>query len=233
MQEQVVLITGATGALGGATARGFAQAGARLALTGRNAQALGALESSLNLAPERTLAHPADLGDAAQANALVGAILARWGRLDALINTTGGWRGGVSIAELTDAQWEAIMVMNLLTAFHISRAVLPPMVAQGSGRIVHIGSRSVEQARAGQAAYNVSKSGLVALTRSLAVEYGPAGIRANALLPGTIDTEANRRSRPDADTSGWTPPEALVRVMLLLCGPAGAAINGASIPFGD
>jgi NAD(P)-dependent dehydrogenase (short-subunit alcohol dehydrogenase family) len=231
MNDSVVLITGASGHLGARTAAAFARAGARLALTGRKAEALESTAQALALPAARVLARTADLRDPSQVQALVEAVVAAWGRLDCLLNLVGEWHGGIALADVTDAQWDGLLDTNLRTAFHTSRAVLPPMLTGGGGRIVHLAARAVEHPGARQVAYNVSKSGLVALTRSIAVDYGSQGIRANAILPGTIDTPDNRSARPGANRSGWVQPDALVAMMLLLCGPAGQAINGAAIPM--
>ncbi len=230
MQDKVVLITGASGGLGHATAPVFAHAGYRVALTGRNTEALEELAATLEGESDRTLVHAADLLDREQTGALVQSVIDAWGRIDGLLNLAGGWAGGVGLADVTQAQWDEMLHMNLITAIHITQAVLPQMLAAGDGRIVHIASMAVEDFRARQVAYNVSKSGLVALARSTAVEYGAQGIRSNVLLPGTIDTPRNRRTRPSQDRSNWVSPEALAEIMLMLCGPVGEEINGAAIP---
>lgn len=230
MQDKVILITGASGGLGGATAPILARAGMRLALTGRNTEALQELAATLELDADRSLVYAADLLHREQTRALVEAVMDTWGSIDCLLNLAGGWRGGIALTDITDAQWDDMLHRNLRTAIHITQAVLPHMLAAQNGRIVHIASQAVEDFRAGQAAYNVSKNGLVALARSTAVEYGAQGIRSNVLLPGTIDTPQNRRNRPNEDRSSWVPPEALGEIMLMLCGPVGDEINGAMIP---
>lgn len=115
--------------------------------------------------------------------------------------------------------------------FHVSRAVIPVMREQGSGRVISIGSRSAVEPIAGSGAYSVSKAALVALIRSIAVENRDYGINANIVLPGTMDTPANRKASPDADFSRWVPPHQVARVIVSLASEDYAAVNGAAIPI--
>ncbi|HET7321384.1 MAG TPA: SDR family oxidoreductase, partial [Longimicrobiaceae bacterium] len=108
---------------------------------------------------------------------------------------------------------------------------IPRMVEQeGGGTLLFVSSRSAREGRAGHVGYAVSKAGLLTLAEGIAEEYGAEGIRANAILPGTMDTEGNRQAMPDADRSGWVSPEEVARVLLFLASPAAAAVNGAAIP---
>ncbi|MFO7696627.1 MAG: SDR family oxidoreductase [Anaerolineae bacterium] len=145
MEEQVLLITGASGGLGESVVRAFAATGARLALVGRRQESLETLATRLALPPTGIICHAADLARPEQAQATVSAVLAEWGKVDCLLNLVGTWAGGVKLADLTDEQWHGMLDTNLHSAFHITRAVLPPMLAQGGGRIVHVGSRAVER----------------------------------------------------------------------------------------
>jgi len=230
LQDKVVLITGATGALGRVVTRTFAETGARLVLTGRQQQALAELAAELGLAAEKMLTFPADLAVIKEVGALVEAVAARWGGVDVLLNIAGGWRGGTRLAELAEEEWDATLAMNLRSAFLINRAVLPYMVSRGWGRIINIASRAAVEPAARQAAYNVSKAALVALTASIAAEYRRQGVAANAILPSIIDTPQNRAQTPDADFSRWVKPEALAALMLHLCSEEGGSLNGAAIP---
>jgi NAD(P)-dependent dehydrogenase (short-subunit alcohol dehydrogenase family) len=228
--DRVVLITGATGALGNAVARACAAAGARIALSTRTGAGLADLARDLTLAKERLLLHPADLSQEADAAALVKAIAARWGGVDILLNTAGGWGGRARVAELSLADWDAQLQTNPRTAFLICRAVLPYMLERGWGRIVNVASKAAVDPGARQAAYNVAKAGVVALTCSIAQDYRRTGITANVILPSIIDKPEARQSMPDADHSRWVKPEDIAETMLFLCSEAAAAISGASIP---
>ncbi len=231
MSEQVVLITGATGALGQSATRVFAQAGYRLALTGRDEKALAALADAVELPDGRVTIFTAELTAPDRAEALVQHTLSELERIDALLHIAGGWRGGVPLVEMTDADWDAMLDMNLRTAFNVSRAALPTMIERGYGRVVYVGSRAVEHPSKGQAHYNVSKTALVALARSIAADYGGLGIRCNVVMPATIDTPRNRQRASEAERSDWVQPDAIAQTMLLLCESAGAFINGAAIPM--
>lgn len=229
-QDRTILITGATGALGRVVARTLAATGARLALTARQQTELEALAGEIGLPSERALPRAADLAKAEDVKALMQAISARWGGVDVLLNIAGGWRGGARLAELAEEEWNATLDMNLRSAYLINRAVLPYMVQRGWGRIINIASKAAVEPGPRQAAYNVAKAGVVALTASIAAEYRRQGVAANVILPSIIDTPGNRAQMPDADFTRWVKPEELAALILFLCGEAGAALNGASIP---
>lgn len=227
---KVVLITGATGAVGSVISQAAAATGARLALTGRRMDALGKLGQQLGLPDERMILHRADLTKANDVRTLADTIAGRWEGVDVLLHIAGGWRGGMRLADVTEEDWDATMDMNLRSAFLINRAVLPHMAKRGWGRIVNVASRAAVSARPRQAAYNVSKAAIVALTASIAAEYCRQGIAANVILPSIIDTPNNRVQMPDADFSRWVKPEHLASIMLFLGSEAGGCFNGASIP---
>ena len=229
MKDKTILITGATGAVGRVVSAVMARTGARLVLSGRRQEALDELAGDLEVA--QVMAVAADLTKVDEAALLVSAASDQWGGVDILLNIAGGWRGGERIVDVTDESWDAILDLNLRSAFNINRAVLPYMVAQGWGRIVNMGSRAAEEPRPRQAGYNVSKAGVVALTASIAAEYRRQGVAANVILPSIIETPANRSDMPDADHSRWVAPEQIAELMLFLCSDAGAALNGASIPI--
>ncbi len=132
---------------------------------------------------------------------------------------------------MSEADFHETMQMNLLSALHVCRAVLPYMVGRGWGRIVNIGSRAAVSAGARQAAYNIAKAGVVALTASIAADYARQGIVANVILPSIIDSPANRSEMPTADYSRWVKPEEIAAALLYLASDEAAALNGASIPL--
>ena len=229
--DRVVMITGATGALGEHVAEAVAATGARLALTARHADALQALADRLGLDPAHTLLHAADLAREDDVAALMAAVAARWGGVDVLLNLAGGWTGGARVAEVTLADWQAGLEMNLLSALLIDRAVLPYMAANKWGRIVNMASKAAEDPGPRQVAYNVAKAGVVALTRSIAAEYRRSGVAANVVLPSIIDTPANRSQTPDADFSRWVTPQQIAELLLFLMSEAAGSLNGAAIPL--
>jgi NAD(P)-dependent dehydrogenase (short-subunit alcohol dehydrogenase family) len=120
--------------------------------------------------------------------------------------------------------------MNVNSAFYMLRAVLPHMRKAGSGRIIAIGSRAAEDPGPKVGAYSASKAALVSLIRTVALENKDASITANVILPGTIDTPANRKDMPGADTSTWVQPASIASLIVWLAGDAGEDVTGASIP---
>ena len=231
LSDKVVLISGATGALGSAVTREFAQTDARLVLTARSEQKLERLIAKAGLTAERTFTMAADVTQPHGVRELVDAAVAHFGRVDVLLNTTGGWAGGTPVAETSVEEWDHMLGLNLRSAFLLSRAVLPLMLEAGWGRIVHVSSRTAVAPRAKRAAYAVSKMGLITLTEVIAAEVKGSGVTANVILPSVIDTPANRASMPKADPSKWVPPERIAATMRFLCSDAATSINGARIPI--
>jgi NAD(P)-dependent dehydrogenase (short-subunit alcohol dehydrogenase family) len=228
---KVVLITGATGAVGKAVSAHMAAAGYRLVLTARSHEPLIALSSQVRMDKDRVMTHPADITDSDSVHQLLKAI-EEWGNgVDILVNTAGGWKGGKPLEEVTDADWDATLRLNLQTAFFINRAVIPHMVQRKWGRIINIASKAAVSPGPRQAAYNVSKAAVIALTQSISVEYRRKGIAANVILPSIIDTPTNRKQMPDADYSRWVTPGQLAELILFLCTEEGGSLNGASIPM--
>lgn len=157
-------------------------------------------------------------------------IIAHFERIDVLAHLVGGFAGGKTIADTDDATFQRMFDVNLNSAFHILRAVIPHMRKAGSGRIIAIGSRAAEDPGASVGAYSASKAALVSLIRTVALENKDAGITANVLLPGTMDTPANRKDMPGADTSQWVQPASVASLIVWLAGDAGKDMTGAAIP---
>jgi NAD(P)-dependent dehydrogenase (short-subunit alcohol dehydrogenase family) len=229
--DRVVLISGASGVLGSAVTREFAQAQARLALIGMSEEKLERLIAETGLPIERVFTVAADVTQGDGVGDLVAAVMAHFGQLDVLLNTVGGWSGGKPVGETSLEEWDRMLALNLRSAFLLSRAVLPYMLEAGWGRIVHVSSKTAVEPRARQSAYAVSKMGLITLTEVIAVEVKGSGVTANVILPSIIDTPANREAMPKADPHKWVPPERIAGTMRFLCSDAAASINGARIPI--
>jgi NAD(P)-dependent dehydrogenase (short-subunit alcohol dehydrogenase family) len=148
-----------------------------------------------------------------------------------LVHLVGGFAGGKPVAETDDATLDRMLDLNLKSAFHIVRAVLPHMRQKRSGRILAIGSRAAIEPQAAIGVYSASKAALVSLIRTIAIENKDACISANVILPGTMDTPANRAGDPNADFSKWVEPAQVAALLLHLASDAGAQINGAVIPI--
>jgi len=222
-ENQIVLITGAQGGLGTYVTQAFLEAGAQVVGSSRK------IDDSAFPHP-RFAGIPADLTKPEDAAALAAAAVERFHRIDALIHVAGGFTGGRPIHETDDATWDGMMSLNLRAAFYILRAVIPHMRQQKGGRIVAIGSRAGVEPAGNIAAYAASKAALVSLLKTAALENRAAGITANVILPGTIDTAANRASDPGGDHSQWVSPQKLAALALFLASDDAAEITGAAIP---
>ena len=158
-------------------------------------------------------------------------MIEKFGKIDVLAHLVGGFAGGKTVAETEDVTFQRMFELNLNSAFHVVRAVVPHMRKTGSGRIIAIGSRAAENPGAGVGAYSASKAALVSLIRTVALENKDAGITANVILPGTIDTPANRQAMPGSDTSQWVQPTAIASLILWLASDAAKDVTGAAIPM--
>jgi NAD(P)-dependent dehydrogenase (short-subunit alcohol dehydrogenase family) len=228
---KVMLITGATGALGSAVARRFADTEARLVLSSRSLEELETLRDKLELSEERAFCVAGDVTQSEGADAVVEAAVAHFGALHGLINTVGSWFGGAPVHEISVVAWREALDINLNSAFMLSRAALPPMLEAGWGRVLHVSSRTAVSPRAEQVGYSVSKMGLIALTEVIAAEVEGSGITSNVIMLTILDTLANRKMMPDADTEDWVLPQDVAEMMHFLCTDAAASINGARIPI--
>ncbi len=232
IRKKVVLVTGATGGLGKAVVKRLLDAEAVVAAVYRTEEKLQGLVDFLG--GERTAlgGFRADLTREEEVNELVDAVLKHYGRIDALLNLTGGWRGGAEVAATSPDDWAYLLDLNLKTAFLCSRAVLPAMIKARSGRIVCVGARQAveKKNRVKNGAYSVAKAGVVMLTEVIAAETLKYGITANCILPGTIDSPDNRAHNPGADYANWTSAEAIAEVILFLISEESAVTSGAAIP---
>jgi NAD(P)-dependent dehydrogenase (short-subunit alcohol dehydrogenase family) len=162
---------------------------------------------------------------------MAGDVMTRFGRIDILAHAMGGFAGGKSVAETDDATLDAMLDLNYRSAFFIARAVLPHMRRQGGGRILAVASRQGVEPGAMVGAYSASKAALVALVRVIALENKDRDISANTVLPGTMDTPANRAADPQADPSQWVQPAQVAALLVHLASDAGAQVTGAAIPI--
>lgn len=222
-----VIVTGGTGALGRALVTLLLERGTKVVVAWRGADQWRSLQKAVGSgAPLHGF--QANLVDPQEARRFVDKAASTLQTLDGLALVAGGWAGGARFEE-TDDEWDRMLQGNLATVAHVARAALPHLLESG-GSVVTVGARAAQTGGAEMAAYAVAKSGVHALTRILAVENRDRRVRFNCVLPGTIDTPSNRKSMPDADTSAWTPPEAIARVMAFLLSSESAPITGALVP---
>ena len=222
MKGKVVLVTGADGGLGTYVTQAFLDAGATVVGTSRKIR-----PSDFESANFTALA--AEISTSAGAKSLVDQVVERFGKLDVVAHTVGGFAGGQSIADTDDATFQRMFDLNLNCVFYILRAAVP-LLRNTSGRVIAIGSRAALEPGAGVGAYSASKAAMLSLIRTVAVENKDAGLTANVILPGTMDTPANRKAIPNADISKWVQPASVARLVVWLAGEAGKDVNGAVIP---
>ena len=179
---RTALVTGASGGLGGAIARALHAQGATVALSGTRRDALETLAAELG---ERTFVVPCDLSDSAAVEALVPAAEAALGHLDILVNNAGVTRDNLFV-RMKDAEWDAVLAINLTAAFRLSRAALKGMMKRRHGRIVSITSVVGTIGNPGQGNYSAAKAGMIGMSKALAHEVASRGITANCIAPGFI-----------------------------------------------
>lgn len=223
MKGKVVLVTGANGGLGASVTQAFLDTGANVIGSSREIRQSEFSSSGFT-------AVSADIASAHGAHSLIDQVVSKFGRLDVLGHTVGGFAGGQSIADTSDQTFQQMFEMNLNATFYLLRAAIPALRASGSGRLIAIGSRAALEPGAGVGAYSASKAAMVSLIRTVAAENYDTGMTANVILPGTIDTPANRKAMPQADFSKWVKPATIASLMVWLAASAGKDVNGAVIP---
>ena len=231
---KVVLVAGGTGGLGRAVSLAFLREYATVVVTYRKQEELDALKIAAATNESRLEAYAVDVTDEAAVRQLVEKILAKHRRLDALVNTVGGYAGGTKLWDLETKVFDQMLALNLRAGYALSRAAVRAMLKQGNGSIVNVASKAAVDHASGAAAYAASKAAAVAMMDSLAADTTGCGVRVNTILPSIIDTEANRRAMPKADFAKWPKPEDIARVILFLCSDDARVIHGAAIPvYGD
>jgi len=229
-RQQVALVAGGTGGLGRAVSMAFLEQGARVIATYRRQQEFDALKAAVVADGSLLEGAQVDVTDETAVNLMVETAVARYGRIDALVNTVGGYAGGVKLWELDTRVLDQMLSLNLRSAYTLARVAVRVMLRQGSGAIVNVAAKAALDHGAGAAAYAASKAAAVAMMDSLAADLKGTGIRVNSVLPSIIDTEANRKAMPHADFSKWPKPEAIARVIVYLCSDAAGVIHGAAVP---
>jgi NAD(P)-dependent dehydrogenase (short-subunit alcohol dehydrogenase family) len=227
--DEVVLVTGANGALGDAVARQLARAGKRV--IGLERSKSGALE--LLAVDANLLRLRASTSDASALREALAKAEAELGAVTGAVLTAGAWRGGHEfVSREAEPDFQAVLDANLASVNVALRAVLPGMVDRARGSVVLIGSRAGVRPydAPGDAAYAASKAAVIALAQSVAAEVLRAGVRVNVVLPSTIDTPANREAMPGAEHARWVTTESLGGVIAFLLSEAARDISGAAIP---
>jgi NAD(P)-dependent dehydrogenase (short-subunit alcohol dehydrogenase family) len=191
LKGQVAIITGGSAGIGRATARLFAAEGAKVVIAARRSEKIGSVIGEIIKAGGECLAVPTDVSKRQQVEHLVRATLHRFGRIDILLNNAGVLPCPTPLAEMEEGEWDRVFNVNTKSIYWLVRSIWPVMVEQRRGVIVNTASVVAFRGTAGLAAYCASKSAIVMLTKSLALEGAPLGIRVNCVCPGFIDTPMN------------------------------------------
>jgi NAD(P)-dependent dehydrogenase (short-subunit alcohol dehydrogenase family) len=229
-ENQVILITGATGNLGRALVNALADSGAKLALFDYRIGQLSALYPDLDSQIRHLFVEGIDLSEQEAVRRGIDQVIDHFGRIDIVINAAGGYAGGDPVDQTSVELWDHMMDLNARSVFLVSRLVIPLMRNQGSGSIVNIAARPGIKGRKNAGAYSASKSAVLRLTESISAEVKQDGIRVNTIIPGTMDTPENRAAMPGANHSRWVEPAAVADAILFLASDKARGICGASIP---
>jgi NAD(P)-dependent dehydrogenase (short-subunit alcohol dehydrogenase family) len=230
LKDKIVIVTGAAGNLGQAVSRAFLNAQSRLVLVDRRSDRLPSLFPEWVDSADHILATGVDVMDVEAVQAMVADTVRRFGRIDVLANTVGGYLAGTPVHETSLESWDGSLDLNARTAFILSKAVVPAMLEQQSGRIIHVAARTGLEGSSRQLVHSVAKSAVIRLTETLSAELKRSGINVNCVLPATIDTPQNRAAMPKAKFDRWVQPEAIADVFTFLASDAARAITGAAIP---
>jgi NAD(P)-dependent dehydrogenase (short-subunit alcohol dehydrogenase family) len=224
------IITGGTGSLGRALVPRLLARDYQLGIAYLIPEEAEALEAQLQPDPDTVYLRRVDTSDAEAVATFVKDCAQRFGGIDAMVALVGGWAGGTDVEDTDDVRFERMLDLNLRSAFYSVRAALPFLRDNGAGRIITVGSRAAIDNPAGQAAFNVAKAGVVALTKSVANELRGTAITANALLPSVIDTPATREAMPYGDYVDWPTPDEIAAVIDFMLSDDAAVMNGATVP---
>jgi NAD(P)-dependent dehydrogenase (short-subunit alcohol dehydrogenase family) len=226
----VVVVAGGTGALGRAVARRFLQDGAVVLTLYRDQAQFDALRSSMSDSAGRLEGHRIDVTDLTAARSLLDDAVRRFGSVEALVNTVGGYASGLPVWQVDRASLDHMLSLNLFSLHSLCVAAVPHMLKAGRGAIVNVSSKAALTPSPDASAYAATKAAALAMMQSLAAELRGTGVRVNSVVPNIIDTDANRRAMPKADSSQWTDPADIAQTIRFLCSDDARAVHGAAIP---
>lgn len=238
--NQVILITGGTGALGSKVSESFLNFSPKaIIITFRSENEMQQLKAKImdrQNVEQKENCHTliefmkVDITHEDEVKALVSNILEKFGQIHVLANVVGGYFGGKSVSEVSEDEWDKMMSINLKSAFLVSKHVLSSMKIKQYGKIVHVSSTTGSKANGNDSAYASSKAGLIRLVESMAEEVSGLRININCVLPTILDTETNRAAMPTSNFSSWIPVEELAKVICFLCSEDSKIINGVALP---
>ena len=232
--RKIALITGGSRGIGAACVRAFAEDGYAVAFLYKNSgEKAEAIVQELRGAGRDVSAYRCDVADAAQVQAVIGDILRTYRRIDALVNCAGIAHIAL-FTDMTEAEWDHLFAVNVRSAFSVTKAVLPGMISRQQGAVVNVSSMWGEVGASCEVAYSAAKAALIGMSKALAKEVGPSGVRVNCVTPGVIDTDMNAQMTADdrASLAEETPlgrigaAEEVARSILFLCGEGAGFITG-------
>lgn len=241
LSGKVAIVTGGNGGIGFGMARGLAEAGAAIAVVGRNEAKSKAAAAELQSRGSKAIALTADVTDKAAVKAMADHVTREFGRIDILVNNA-----GINIRkppdQLDPSEWDTVIATNLTSAFLCSQAVYPAMKAAGGGKVINIGSMMSIFGASFTPAYAASKGGIVQFTRSCACAWAADNIQANAILPGFIDTDLTKRARKEVQglhervlgrtpAGRWGDIADFAGIAVFLASPASDFVTGTAIPI--
>ncbi len=224
MNEKIVFITGAKGGLGSVITESFLAQGATVIGASRHI-------SPGDFPHPKFTAMPVDFTSSEQVHQAVTKIISAHGRLDVLVHVLGAFAGGQPITATSTETWEQMRDLNLTSAFYVLREAIPHLRKSANGRIIAIGSLAAKEPHANLSAYVVFKTALTTLVQTAAIENADAGLTANIVLPGTMDTPGNRVAMPREDFSKWVQPQDVANLVLWLADNNSRHVSGAAIPI--
>ena len=239
LKDQVAIVTGAASGIGAASARLFAEEGAKVALVDLDEAGLGRVSSEIKVKGGQAISIAADVSNGAQAKDGVARVMKEWGRIDVLLTAAGASFGG-TVDKVDEATWDRTFAINVKGTYLWIHHAIQPMIAAKSGAIVTVGSQLAQSSLGTNAAYIASKGAIASFTKTIAVDHARQGIRVNALMPGVIDTPMPARSLlrqpdPEAAKAFWSKrhpmgrigqPEEVARAALFLACEDSSFVTG-------
>ncbi len=228
--KKTIVLTGGTGGLGTALVKRLIGGDYRLAVTYLLPEEATKFEEEFDTSDDELTLTRLDATNSGAVRDFMAEVSHQWGEIHGLCSLVGGWAGGRDVEETDDVRFERMLDLNLRSAFYAVRAVIPHLRTAGWGRIVLVGSRGALDFPTGQGAFNIAKSGVVALGKSVADEVADANITANVIMPSVIDTPATRDSLPYADYVHWPTPDEIAAVAEFILTEESGVMTGALIP---
>ena len=232
--RKIALITGGSRGIGAACVRAFVEAGYAVAFLYKSStEKAQALVQQLRAEGRDVAAYQCDVEDPLQVNSVVTDILRTYRRIDALVNCAGIAHIGL-FTDMTESEWDDLFAVNVRSVFSMTKAVLPGMISRQAGAIVNVSSMWGEVGASCEVAYSATKAAIIGLTKALAKETGPSGVRVNCVTPGVIDTDMNAQLTEEdrVQLADETPlgrigsAEEVAKTILFLCGENASFITG-------